>query len=120
MTKPLKSSISFGKFENIDLRVVQVKSAPMAEGTRHPCRILTVDAGDLGTFTSVGQYALLREEELVGRKVVACCNLTPRPMGPYTSQVLILGTPHPDSPPDQTQALPLYADERAANGAYVY
>jgi tRNA-binding protein len=120
MTRPIKQSITFGKFSNIDLRVVEVKKAPMAEGTDKPCRVLTVDAGKLGTFTSVGQFALLDEQDLVGRKLIACCNLSPRPMGPYVSEVLILGAPHPDSPSDQEQALPLFVDNRSENGSQIY
>lgn len=117
---PLKPRVTFGKFENVDMRVVQVLSAPVAEGTARPCRVLTLDAGHLGTFTSVGQYTLIPEEDLVGRKLIACCNLSPREMGPYVSEVLVLGVPHPDSPPDESQAMPLYVDDRATRGDKVF
>lgn len=116
----IKPPITFGKFANVDVRVVRVVSAPLATGTSKPCRVLTLDAGELGTFTSVGQYALVPEHELVGSNLVAVCNLSPRPMGPYTSEVLVLGVPHPDSPNDEAQALPLRADARAALGSTVY
>jgi tRNA-binding protein len=43
----------------------------------------------------------------VGRKVIVCCNLGPREMGPYVSEALVLGIPHPDSPEDKDQAIPL-------------
>lgn len=117
---PQKPIVSFGKFENIDLRVAQVLSAPLAEGTRKPCRVITVDMGHLGTRTSVGQFALIPEEQLVGRKVVVCCNLAPREMGPYVSEVLVLGAPHPESPADQDQALPLFVDARAICGDKIF
>src|SRR5436309_11569215 len=81
MPPPPKPRITFGKFANVDMRVAQVQSAAMAEGTAKPCRVLKLDVGPLGTLTSVGQFALLSEEELVGRKVVVCCNLGPREMG---------------------------------------
>jgi tRNA-binding protein len=120
MTQPLKERITFGKFANVDMRVVQITKAPIAEGTKKPCRVITVNAGELGTFVSVGQYALLKEEELVGLKVVACCNLAPREMGAYTSEVLILGTPHPEGGTDQGQAYPLLAYSQAAPGECVF
>ena len=117
---PPKPRITFGKFANVDMRVAQIVSAPPAEGTAKPCRIVTLDVGHLGTLTSVGQFALIPEEDMVGRKVVVCCNLGPREMGPYVSEALVLGVPHPDSPPDQDQAIPLSADPRATNGDAIF
>jgi len=117
---PLKPRVTFGKFTNVDLRVVRVLAAPLATGTAKPCRVLTLDADELGRFISVGQFALVPEDELVDRKLIACCNLGPREMGPHTSEVLVLGVPHPDSPEDQEQALPLYVDARATCGDPVF
>ena len=68
--------------------------APLAEGTRAPCRAITLDVGHLGERVSVGQLALWDEAELIGRNVVACVNLGTRQMGPYLSQALVLGAPH--------------------------
>jgi tRNA-binding protein len=117
---PPKPKITFGKFENVDLRVARVVSAPMAEGTRFPCRVIELDLGHLGVRRSVGQYALLTEDELVGRHVVVCVNLGAREMGPYTSDALVLGAPHPDSPEGQAQAAPLFAHEKANPGDQIY
>lgn len=117
---PLKPRITFGKFVNVDMRVAQVESAALAEGTAKPCRVLKLQVGPLGMLTSVGQFALIPEEELVGRKVVVCCNLGPREMGPYISEALVLGTPHPESPADQDQAIPLSADPRARCGDSIF
>lgn len=117
---PLKPKITFGKFQNVDMRVGQIVSAPLAEDTEHPCRVMRIDAGHLGTFTSVGQYALYEEEMLVGRKVIICCNLSPREMGKYISEVLVMGVPHPDSPSTQSQAMPLQVDDRAVPGDPVF
>lgn len=117
---PQKARITFGKFENVDMRVAKVISAPVAEGTRYPCRMLTLDLGHLGSRTSVGQYALIPEEELVGRLIIACVNLGDREMGTYVSQALALGVPHPESPPDQAQATPLYVSDHATPGDLVF
>ena len=42
---PPKSQITFGKFENIDMRVATVLSARMAEGTRFPSRVFDSISG---------------------------------------------------------------------------
>jgi tRNA-binding protein len=115
-----KEKITFGKFQNVDMRVAVVVSAPPAEGTRVPSRHLTLDLGELGERKSIGQFALVDEEDLVGSKVVACINLGERQIGPLLSQALVLGTPHPDSPEGEDQALPLRADPAATPGESIY
>ncbi len=117
---PLRSQIPFDAFERLDFRVARVESAAMAEGTHAPSRRLVLDAGPLGRLVSVAQFALVPEHELVGRKVIACCNLGTRRIGRYESQALVLGTLHPDSPPGQAQALPLYAHPDAVLGDLVF
>lgn len=120
MTDPPKKNTTFGKFQNIDMRVAEITSAKLADAARFPSRILELDVGELGSRTSIGQYALVAESELVGSKVIACINLGARDMGPYTSEALVLGTPHPESPSDQNQAVPLAAHALASPGDVVY
>lgn len=117
---PVKPKITFGKFSNVDMRVARIISAPIAEGTRHPCRILNLDVGHLGKLRSVGQFVLVPEEQLLGKKVIICCNLGSQTMGPYISDVLILGAPHPNSPEDQNQATPLWVDDFVELGTCVF
>ncbi len=117
---PLKQQTTFGKFDNIDMRVAQVLSAPLAEGTKFPCRVFDLDLGHLGRRKAVGQYALVSEDDLVGKNVVVCANLGPREIGPYTSEALVLGVPHPSSDPDENVALPLYASSLARPGDRVF
>ena len=117
---PVRQQITFGKFENVDLRVARVVAAARAEGTKAPSRVLVLDLGYLGARTSVGQYALVPEDELVGRNVVACVNLGPRPIGTYVSEVLVLGAAHPDSPPDQRQATPLFVSSDVPPGSRIF
>ena len=102
------------------MRVARVLSADMASGTRHPSRVLRMNVGSLGEFTSVGQYALIDESDLVGRNVVIVANLGDREMGPYVSQALVLGVPHPDSPADQAQAMPVFVGDRATPGDAIF
>lgn len=115
-----KDTITFGKFQNVDMRVAVVRAVIETTEARFPSRILELDLGELGTRKSVGQFALVDEADLVGSKVVACVNLGSREMGPYLSEALVLGTPHPDSPSDQNQALPLRADPESSPGEQVY
>jgi tRNA-binding protein len=119
-TPALGPDVAFEVFDSLELRVARVESAKPTEGTRAPSRELVLDLGPLGQRRSVGQYALVPEEELVGRKVIACCNLGTRRMGRYLSEVLVLGTDHPHSPPGQAQALPLWAHPDAVLGDRVY
>lgn len=115
-----KSDVEFGQFLDLDLRVGLVVAAPLAEGTHAPSRVLTIDLGPLGTIESVAQLALVDEVDLVGHHVIVCRNLGERRIGRYRSQALTLGTLHPDSPADQSQALPLYADAGASPGDPVF
>ncbi|WP_432833666.1 hypothetical protein [Dactylosporangium sp. CA-092794] len=117
---PPKSQITFGKFQNVDLRVARILAAPLADGTRNPARVIQLDLGPLGQRTSVGQYALIDEKDLVGKNVIVCINLGVREMGPYKSEALVLGAPHPDSPEDQDQATPLRVDDIAEPGAAIF
>jgi len=77
----VKPQVTFDAFQHVDMRVARVVAAPLAGGTRMPCRVMELDLGPVGRRTSVGQYALVAEEELVGRNVVACVNLGARKMG---------------------------------------
>jgi len=115
-----KPIVTFGKFQNIDMRVALVRAAPMAEGTNAPSRLLSLDVGPLGVRQSVAQFALIDEAELVGKHVIACVNLAPRQIGEHVSEALTLGVLHPDNPDGQAQALPLLAAESATPGDPIF
>lgn len=112
--------ISFDQFQAVDVRVARVVAAPPAAGTRMRSRKLTLDLGDLGTVQSVAQFALIEEADLVGSNLLACVNLGPRQIGRHASEVLTLGTPHPEGPAGESQALPLRADPAARPGDRVF
>jgi tRNA-binding protein len=116
----VKEIIGFSDFEKIDMRVGEVISVEQASGTRKPSVKITIDLGDEGIKSSIGQYALIDPSLLIGKKVVTCCNLGNRKMGKYTSEVLILGSPHPDNVEGQFQALPIFAHPSAKNGDHIY
>ena len=81
-------------FESLDMRVgrvVEVEDFPQA---RKPAYKLTIDFGPLGLKRSSAQLtALYRREDLRGRLVVAVVNFPPRRIGPFVSEVLVLGAP---------------------------
>jgi tRNA-binding protein len=78
----------------LDLRVGRVLRAEPNERARKPSFKLWIDFGPLGQKTSNAQLrALYREEDLVGRLVVAAVNLGSRSIAGFLSDVLVLGVP---------------------------
>lgn len=70
-------------------RVLAVDEFPEA---RRPAWKLTVDFGpELGTKRSSAQVTHYTREELTGTLVVAVVNFPPRQIGPFMSEVLVLG-----------------------------
>jgi tRNA-binding protein len=81
-------------FEVLDLRVGRIVRAEPNERARKPSYKLWVDFGPLGEKTSSAQLrALYREEDLVGRLVIAAVNLGTRNIAGFLSEVLVLGVP---------------------------
>src|SRR5204862_453702 len=80
------------EFAALDLRVGRVLEATDFPQARKPAYRLTIDFGPLGVRRSSAQLtALYRPDELVGRLVVAVVNFPPRQIGPFISEVLVLG-----------------------------
>lgn len=85
-------SLGWTEFEKVDMRVGVVVDAQPFPEARRPAYKLWVDFGGLGVKRSsaqiTGRYAL---GELVGRRVVAVVNFPPKQIGPFVSEVLVLG-----------------------------
>lgn len=62
--------------------------------SRNPAYVVTIDFGEeLGIKKSSAQItALYSPEDLLGRQVICCVNLTPMHIGSVKSEVRILGT----------------------------
>ena len=86
------SPISWADFEKVDMRIgVVVRADPFPEA-RQPAYKLLVDLGPLGQKRSSARITdHYRPEELVGRQVVCVVNFPPKQIGPFVSEVLILG-----------------------------
>ena len=84
--------ISFADFEKVDMRTGVVVDAQAFPEARRPAYKLWIDFGPLGVKRSSAQitdhYPLA---DLVGRRVVAVVNFPPKQIGPFVSEVLVLG-----------------------------
>lgn len=87
------TDISFEDFLKVDIRTGEVVRAEPFPEARRPAIKLWVDFGEeLGVKKSSAQitdhYA---PEGLVGRTVMAVVNFPPRQIGPFMSEILVLG-----------------------------
>ena len=84
--------IQYADFEKVDMRVGRVTAVDDFPEARSPAWKLTIDFGpELGVKRSSAQIIHYSREDLEGRQVVAVVNFPPRQIGPFMSEVLVLG-----------------------------
>jgi len=88
----MSETITWEQFAAVDMRVgriVEVEDFPEA---RRPAWKLRIDFGpEIGEKRSSAQITHYSREELFGRLVVAVVNFPPKQIGPFRSEVLVLG-----------------------------
>ena len=84
--------IEFDQFLAVDMRVGRVQAVDEFPEARKPAWKLTIDFGEeIGVLRSSVQITHYAREELLDTLVVAVVNFPPRQIGPFMSQVLVLG-----------------------------
>src|ERR1700675_3366511 len=107
--------LTWAEFEKVDMRVGVVVDAKDFPEARRPAYRLWVDFGPLGVKRSSAQVTThYRPEELVGRSVIAVVNFPPKQIGPFVSEVLVLGAYD-----DAGQVILLQPDRTVAPGAKI-
>ena len=85
--------ITTEEFEKVDIRAGTITEAKPNKKSRNPAYVLLIDFGEFGIKKSSAQItALYRPEDLIGKQVICCVNLSPMHIGSVKSEVRILGT----------------------------
>src|SRR5918996_3718025 len=106
------SEVRFEQFAEVDIRVGTVTEVEEFPEARKPAWKLTIDFGPaFGVKRSSAQITHYPLDELEGRQVVAVVNFPPRRIGPFLSEVLVLGALD-----DEKGVVLLRPDAEVANG----
>ena len=88
----MTEEVTFEDFLRIDMRVGRVTAVDAFPEARKPAWKLTIDFGpEVGVKRSSAQISHYAREALEGRLVVGVVNFPPRQIGPFRSEVLVLG-----------------------------
>ena len=88
----MSAALTWAEFEKVDIRVGIVTDAREFPEARRAAYRLWIDFGPLGVKRSSAQItAHYRPEGLIGRRVIAVVNFPPKQVGPFVSEVLVLG-----------------------------
>lgn len=110
-------TIPYDTFAEVDIRVGTILAAEDFPEARKPAYKLTIDFGPaIGTKRSSAQLtAHYVRDTLIGRQIAAVVNFAPRQIGPFMSEVLVLG--FPDAAGNVVLVAP---DKPVANGGRLF
>jgi tRNA-binding protein len=84
--------IDFDHFLQVDMRVGRVTAVEDFPEARKPAWKLTIDFGpEIGVKRSSAQITTYTREQLIDTLIMAVINFPPRQIGPFMSEVLVLG-----------------------------
>jgi tRNA-binding protein len=109
-------TISWPDFEKVDMRVGVVTEARDFPEARKPAYRLWIDFGpELGVKRSSAQItAHYAAADLIGRRVIAVVNFAPKQIGPFVSEVLVMGAYD-----DRGEVVLLNVDQAVAPGSKI-
>lgn len=86
------TQISYDDFERVDIRVGKIMKVEDFPKARKPAYKLWIDFGNLGVKKSSAQITkLYRQDDIMGRLIIAVTNFAPRQIADFLSEVLVLG-----------------------------
>jgi tRNA-binding protein len=88
--------ITYQDFTKVDMRVGRIIAVNEFPQARKPAYQLTIDFGPLGTRRSSAQVTNYTKDQLLNRLIVAVVNFPPKQIGPFKSEVLVLGAINAD------------------------
>lgn len=111
------AGITFDDFARVDIRVGTIVRAEAFPEARRPAFKLWVDFGEpLGVRKTSAQitkhYGL---EQLQGRQVAAVVNFPPKQIGPFLSEILVLGFPD-----EEGEVVMIGPDKPVPNGGKLF
>lgn len=91
----MHAPLTWSEFERVDIRAATILEAREFPEARKPAYQLLLDFGpEIGRKKSSAQITHhYSPATLVGRQVLAVVNFPPRQIGPFRSEVLVLGVP---------------------------
>lgn len=88
----MKDRIGFEHFQKVDMRTGTIVEAELNPRARKPAYVMNIDFGELGIKKSSAQLTRnYKEEDLVGKQVVAVVNFPSKRIAGVKSEVLVLG-----------------------------
>ncbi len=104
-------TISWGDFEQIEMRVGTIIEAEIFQEARKPAYKIRIDFGPYGIKKSSAQVTrLYQPEELIGKQVIAVLNFPPKQIANLKSECLIMGAV------DEANVTLISPDKPVANG----